>query len=106
MSYLIFFNNKHNNDSFVYFQVCESLGISNEADYFGLKYIGHKGEELWLNLRNPIDRQVGSVSILRFSLKVKFWVPPNLLLQETTRHQFYLSARKNLLEQKLQPGDW
>ncbi|XP_044736041.1 E3 ubiquitin-protein ligase MYLIP [Chrysoperla carnea] len=87
-------------------KVCEGLGISNEADYFGLKYTGHKGEELWLNLRNPIDRQVGNVSPLRFALKVKFWVPPNLILQETTRHQFYLAARKDLLEKKLQPADW
>lgn len=69
-------------------QVCEYLGISNESDYFGLKYESSKGEELWLNLRNPIDRQVschGHTSPLRLALRVKFWVPPHLLLQETTR---------------------
>jgi len=32
-------------------QVCQQLGII-ELDYFGLQYIGEKGEQLWLNLRN------------------------------------------------------
>lgn len=70
------------------FQICSYLGISNESDYFGLKYENTKGEELWLNLRNPIDRQVnchGHTSPLRLALRVKFWVPPHLLLQENTR---------------------
>lgn len=71
-----------------FFQICSYLGISNESDYFGLKYENTKGEELWLNLRNPIDRQVnchGHTSPLRLALRVKFWVPPHLLLQENTR---------------------
>ncbi|XP_060536627.1 E3 ubiquitin-protein ligase MYLIP [Cylas formicarius] len=90
-------------------KVCEYLGISNEADYFGLKYENTKGEELWLNLRNPIDRQVnchGHTSPLRLALRVKFWVPPHLLLQETTRHQFYLHARSDLIEKRLLANDW
>lgn len=69
-------------------QICNHLGISNEADYFGLKYENPKGEELWLNLRNPIDRQVNChahTTPLRLALRVKFWVPPHLLLQENTR---------------------
>lgn len=82
--------------------MCENLGISNESDYFGLKYIGNKGEELWLNLRNPI----GNVHPLRFALRVKFWVPPHLLLQESTRHQFYLHARLDLVEGRLLATDW
>lgn len=62
------------------------MGISKECDYFGLKYQNAKGEELWLNLRNPIERQTGGgVVPLRFALRVKFWVPPHLLLQEATR---------------------
>lgn len=67
-------------------QACDCLGISKECDYFGLKYQNAKGEELWLNLRNPIERQTGGgVAPLRFALRVKFWVPPHLLLQEATR---------------------
>ncbi|CAH0550830.1 unnamed protein product [Brassicogethes aeneus] len=90
-------------------KVCKYLGISNESDYFGLKYESNKGEELWLNLRNPIDRQVnchGHTSPLRLALRVKFWVPPHLLLQENTRHQFYLHARIDLEEKRLLGCDW
>ncbi|KAG5876978.1 hypothetical protein JTB14_008124 [Gonioctena quinquepunctata] len=90
-------------------KVCEYLGISNESDYFGLKYENNKGEELWLNLRNPIDRQVhchGATNPLRLALRVKFWVPPHLLLQETTRHQFYLHSRADLLDKRLLVNDW
>ncbi|GJQ82442.1 putative zinc ion binding protein [Trypoxylus dichotomus] len=89
-------------------KVCEHLDIIKESDYFGLKYEGSKGEELWLNLRNPIDRQVGihgHTPSLRFALRVKFWVPPHLLLQETTRHQFYLHARLDLAEKRLITSD-
>lgn len=69
-----------------FLQACDCLGISKECDYFGLKYQNAKGEELWLNLRNPIERQTGGgVAPLRFALRVKFWVPPHLLLQEATR---------------------
>ncbi|TGZ48502.1 Uncharacterized protein DBV15_07073 [Temnothorax longispinosus] len=67
-------------------EACDCLGVSKECDYFGLKYQNAKGEELWLNLRNPIERQTGGgVAPLRFALRVKFWVPPHLLLQEATR---------------------
>ncbi|XP_017770570.1 PREDICTED: E3 ubiquitin-protein ligase MYLIP [Nicrophorus vespilloides] len=86
-------------------EVCEQLGISKESDYFGLKYVS-KGEELWLNLRNSIDKQVPIHNSLRFALRVKFWVPPHLLLQETTRHHFYLHARLDLIEKRLIASDW
>ncbi|KAK0088032.1 hypothetical protein PV325_013437 [Microctonus aethiopoides] len=88
-------------------QACNCLGISKECDYFGLKYQNAKGEELWLNLRNPIERQTGGgVTPLRFALRVKFWVPPHLLLQDATRHQFYLHSRLELLEGRLKVCDW
>ncbi|KAL1500774.1 hypothetical protein ABEB36_006219 [Hypothenemus hampei] len=91
-------------------KICNYLGISNESDYFGLKYENAKGEELWLNLRNPIDRQVSchghTGTPLRLALRVKFWVPPHLLLQENTRHQFYLHAKADLVEKRLLTNDW
>ncbi|XP_065167845.1 E3 ubiquitin-protein ligase MYLIP-like [Atheta coriaria] len=90
-------------------RVCEYLGISKESDYFGLKYTVNKGEELWLNLRNPIETQKGARthnSQPRFALRVKFWVPPHLLLQEKTRHQFYLHAKLDLIEKRLIAPDW
>lgn len=66
------------------FQVCERLGVI-EVDYFGLQFIGSKGESLWLNLRNRISQQVDSVSLCRLKLRVKFFVAPHLILQEQTR---------------------
>ncbi|XP_063226702.1 E3 ubiquitin-protein ligase MYLIP isoform X2 [Bacillus rossius redtenbacheri] len=87
-------------------KVCQCLGVGHEADYFGLKYHSAKGEELWLNLRNPLERQVAGAPPHRLALRVKFWVPPHLLLQETTRHQFYLHARLDLLEGRLKAPGW
>ncbi|KAK9873863.1 hypothetical protein WA026_002220 [Henosepilachna vigintioctopunctata] len=88
-------------------KACEYLGITHEADYFGLKYENSRGEELWLNLRNPIDRQVSCHAVpVRFSLRVKFWIPPHLLLQDTTKHQFYLNAKHDLLEKILLVDNW
>lgn len=60
------------------------LGII-EVDYFGLQYAGNHGDLLWLNMRNPIKQQLTGAAPYRFQLRVKFFVPPHLLLQETTR---------------------
>uniref|UniRef100_A0A1B6C8A5 RING-type E3 ubiquitin transferase n=2 Tax=Clastoptera arizonana TaxID=38151 RepID=A0A1B6C8A5_9HEMI len=82
-------------------KVCDCLGIISETDYFGLKFESVKGQDVWLNLRNPIQRQVVGVPPHRFKLRVKFWVPPHLLLLDATRHQFYLNAKLDLLEGRL-----
>ena len=60
------------------------LGII-EVDYFGLQYAGQHSEMLWLNMRNPIKQQLTGTSPYRFQLRVKFFVPPHLLLQDVTR---------------------
>ncbi|VVC25359.1 Zinc finger, RING-type,PH domain-like,FERM/acyl-CoA-binding protein, 3-helical bundle,Ubiquitin-related [Cinara cedri] len=86
-------------------KVCECLGINKECDYFGLQYKTVKGQDVWLNLRNVIEHQVAGVHPYRFALRVKFWVPPHLLLQESTRHQFYLHAKLELCEGRLRPTD-
>ena len=75
-------------------KVCKCLDINNEIDYFGLKYqkCANDKKHLWLNLRNPIEHQVnigsglGSINCpVRLEFRVKFWVPPHLLLEESTR---------------------
>ena len=63
-------------------QVCGRLNIL-EKDYFGLKYSGKHGEQLWVNLRNPIHEQVDDRTELE--LCVKFFVKPRKLLQSVTR---------------------
>lgn len=67
-------------------KVCEKLGIDySEKDYFGLQYRGNKGENLWLNMRNRIDRQLSGPQPFRFQLRVKFFVQPHMLLQEKNK---------------------
>lgn len=89
-------------------KVCNSLGIGAEADYFGLRvsefYPPGSGPGRWLNLRNPMERQ--RIPGGRLDLRVKFWVPPHLLLSEATRHQFYLHAKLDLIEGRIVVADW
>ncbi|XP_078283005.1 E3 ubiquitin-protein ligase MYLIP-like isoform X2 [Rhinoraja longicauda] len=82
-------------------QVCLRLGII-EDDYLGLQYSANKGETLWLNLRNRISQQIEGIPPYRFKLRVKFFVEPHLLLQEQTRHQFFMHVRDDLLGGRLQ----
>lgn len=96
----IFFN------KFILFQVCENLGIANESDYFGLKYTEGKNKDLWVNLRNPLASGGTGHGPHRLAMKVKFWVPPHLILQETTRHQFFIQARQDLSDGLLIADDW
>ncbi|KAI9561127.1 hypothetical protein GHT06_012083 [Daphnia sinensis] len=97
-------------------QVCQKLGII-ESDYFGLQFTTARKEEIWLNLRNEIRQEIhahpfrpnstdgSKPAAIRFRLKVKFWVPPHLILQESTRHQFYLQAKVDLIEGRLSVAD-
>ncbi|XP_073938945.1 E3 ubiquitin-protein ligase MYLIP isoform X2 [Castor canadensis] len=82
-------------------QVCRRLGII-EVDYFGLQFTGNKGESLWLNLRNRISQQMDGLAPYRLKLRVKFFVEPHLILQEQTRHIFFLHIRESLLAGHLQ----
>nr|XP_048271605.1 E3 ubiquitin-protein ligase MYLIP isoform X2 [Myodes glareolus] len=82
-------------------QVCRRLGII-EVDYFGLQFSGSKGESLWLNLRNRISQQMDGLAPYRLKLRVKFFVEPHLILQEQTRHIFFLHIRESLLAGHLQ----
>ncbi|XP_074755820.1 E3 ubiquitin-protein ligase MYLIP isoform X2 [Athene noctua] len=82
-------------------QVCRRLGII-EVDYFGLQFTGSKGENLWLNLRNRISQQMDGLAPYRLKLRVKFFVEPHLILQEQTRHMFFLHIKEDLLAGHLQ----
>ncbi|CAH1270221.1 E3 ubiquitin-protein ligase MYLIP-like [Branchiostoma lanceolatum] len=84
-------------------KVCKKLGIV-EVDYFGLQYSGGKGTDsrpLWLNTRNRLSRQLDGPPPYRLRFRVKFFVPPHLLLQEATRHMFYLHLKEDLAEGRL-----
>ncbi|XP_014033726.1 E3 ubiquitin-protein ligase MYLIP-A [Salmo salar] len=76
-------------------KVCRKLGII-EVDYFGLQFSGSKGENLWLNLRNRICQQMDNLTPCRLRLRVKFFVEPHLILQEQTRHVFFMHVKEDL----------
>lgn len=82
-------------------KVCRQLGII-EVDYFGLQFLGSRGERLWLNLRNPLCQQLDSLSPCRLELRVKFMVDPHLILQNETRHMFFLQVKEQLCSGGLQ----
>lgn len=65
--------------------MCKRLGII-ELDYFGLQFTGPKGETLWLNTRNRIRRQISGTPPYRLQFRVKFFVQPQYLLQDSTRY--------------------
>ncbi|MBN3295354.1 E3 ubiquitin-protein ligase MYLIP [Amia ocellicauda] len=81
-------------------KVCRKLGII-EVDYFGLQFSGSKGESLWLNLRNRISQQMDNLTPCRLRLRVKFFVEPHLILQEQTRHLFFMHVKEDLLGGRL-----
>lgn len=56
-----------------------------------------------MNLRNHLDPH--RFPSRRLDLRVKFWVPPHLLINEPTRHQFYLHAKLDLIEGRLVVAD-
>ncbi|XP_023934298.1 E3 ubiquitin-protein ligase MYLIP [Bicyclus anynana] len=84
-------------------KVCEKLEIGAEADYFGLRVCSGSGPGRWVNLRNHMDPH--RIPSRRLDLRVKFWVPPHLLINEPTRHQFYLHAKLDLIEGRLVVAD-
>lgn len=65
-------------------QICGALAIV-EKDYFGLQY-KRSGFRHWLNLRNDIERQVKSSPPYRFELRVKYFIEPEHIQQESTRY--------------------
>uniref|UniRef100_A0A8C4T0X4 RING-type E3 ubiquitin transferase n=1 Tax=Erpetoichthys calabaricus TaxID=27687 RepID=A0A8C4T0X4_ERPCA len=81
-------------------KVCRKLGII-EVDYFGLQFIGNKGESLWLNLRNRMSQQMDNLTPCRLKLRVKFFVEPHLILQEQTRHLFFMHIKDDLHDGRL-----
>lgn len=83
-------------------KLCEKLGIV-EQHYFGLTRSVNHDTKAWLNLRNPLMTQLrphitGKPHRLR--LDVKFYVLPQEIQHERTRHFFYHALKRNLGEGK------
>lgn len=92
--------------------MCKALGIICEMEYFGLEHWQPNQEESrthqWINLRNRLSCDSnGSNGIqLMLALRVKFWVPVHFILQESVRNLFYMQAKVDLLEGRLNAKDW
>ncbi|WAR13370.1 MYLIB-like protein [Mya arenaria] len=82
--------------------ICKHLGIV-EQDYFGLQYRSSKGENLWLNLRNKLDRQLLGPAPYRLQFRVKFYIQPHNLQQPGTKQLFYDQVKLDFEHQKLVP---
>ncbi|KAL1379641.1 hypothetical protein pipiens_003753 [Culex pipiens pipiens] len=96
-------------------KVCNDLGIICETDYFGLIPVrdaeAAEGDECsakqWINLRNPLSLHANDRSHpILLSLRVKFWVPAHLILQDSVRRLFYMQARQELLDGHISTSSW
>lgn len=88
------------------------MGISCETEYFGLvqatglpRSVDSKTKQ-WINLRNPLFKHDSGREPFHLALRVKFWVPGHLILQDSVRNLFYMQARIDLLEGRINPIDW
>uniref|UniRef100_A0A1A9ZV67 RING-type domain-containing protein n=1 Tax=Glossina pallidipes TaxID=7398 RepID=A0A1A9ZV67_GLOPL len=91
--------------------VCKALGIICEMEYFGLEHWSPTQKESrtrqWINLRNRLTcDSSGSGIQLMLALRVKFWVPVHFILQESARNLFYMQAKVDLLEGRLNARNW
>lgn len=58
-------------------------------------------------MRNPLPQHsTNGQSHLQLELRVKFWVPAHLILQDSVLNIFYMQARLDLLEGRLKASDW
>lgn len=75
--------------------MCHDLGIICETDYFGLLYAPTPHDphqqtvpsniKQWINLRNPLEKRHRGEGHTMLELRIKFWVPAHLILQENVR---------------------
>ncbi|XP_061389140.1 E3 ubiquitin-protein ligase MYLIP [Musca vetustissima] len=93
-------------------KVCKALDIICEMEYFGLEHWAPNQKESrtrqWINLRNRLscDGTGGSGIPLMLALRVKFWVPVHFILQDSVRNLFYMQAKSDLLEGRLNARNW
>lgn len=110
-------------------QVCKNLGFTCETEYFGLvecnpketspfaaigssasggtnNSAGYARYYEWINLRNPLGQHGNTGQPYSLAFRVKFWVPAHLILQESVRNIFYMQAKSDLLDGRLQAPDW
>lgn len=108
--------------------MCKNLGFTCETEYFGLVECNKETSPFavigsnasggtnnsgtcaryyeWINLRNPLGQHGHTGQPYSLAFRVKFWVPAHLILQESVRNIFYMQAKSDLLDGRLQAPDW
>ena len=79
-----------------------------ERDFFSLKHREYPHlPERWINLKNILQIEVGPKHsnvphqiFYRFSLQIKFYAPPYMLLTSKCKHLFYLGEKRKFLENR------
>lgn len=107
--------------------MCKNLGFTCETEYFGLVECSKNASSFqcdndgaiqsrgtkwstqyynWINLRNPLGQHGTTGQPYSLDFRVKFWVPPHLIIQENVRNIFYMQAKSDLLNGRLRATDW
>ena len=91
----------------IFEEACRRIELV-EKDFFSLRHREYPHQpERWVNLKNVLQIEIGSKppnlphrTFYRFSLQIKFYAPPYMLLTSKCKHLFYLAEKKKFLENR------
>ncbi|CAB0015872.1 unnamed protein product, partial [Nesidiocoris tenuis] len=84
-------------------EIFRRIGV-HEVAYFGLRYIDSSNQTQWLDLARTVRKQVKN-SNCTFYFGVKFYVvDPCKLNEESTRYQFFLQIKQDILQGRIPVG--
>lgn len=73
-----------------------------ETSYFGLRFIDNENQTHWLDTEKRVSKQLKGKQTFVLYLGIKFYAAdPCKLLEETTRYQFFLQVRQDILQGRL-----
>ncbi|KAI6660392.1 E3 ubiquitin-protein ligase MYLIP isoform X1 [Oopsacas minuta] len=89
----------------IFNEACRRIQLI-EIDFFGLKHKEYPTvPERWINLKNILQIEIGSKptnmshrAFYRFSLQIKFYAPPYMMLTSKCRYLFYLVEKSKFLD--------
>ncbi|CAB4010595.1 band 3 [Paramuricea clavata] len=92
----------------IFKNACNKIGLTDETDYFGLRFINKKDAEFqWVDNERSIKSQLGKEAndnvthYLHFAVKF-FPINPTSIKNDLTRYQFVLQLRESLLNGRLE----
>ncbi|RDD44617.1 FERM domain-containing protein 4B [Trichoplax sp. H2] len=83
-------------------RICAEIHLA-EREYFGLIFRNEIGEEVWLQMDNPVMEQIPPQSVLRMTLSVRHYIDDVSLLHDgTTVIMFYMQVRQLISQGRLE----